>query len=162
VGEILIQESDFKSIELKISALNLESKVELLDGERIVHLNSRKKKKSKADNHNRIQLIEITAKGMVIEVPAKFAAKDQKLELMIDVFNSSALKHVDIEARVEKVEYFEQLKYSEGETVEVSVGTRDTLTLTLLDPEDDAWLRLQIAYRDRQDEIADFFQQVKP
>jgi hypothetical protein len=152
----LIRSQDFRSVSLKISLLNLDTKVEIADGKRLY------KSAEKAAGAHGKQVVHMTEflegkPGLVIDAPIDVCGKGHKIRLDITVLNTEPEVRIVVEGEVKKVERSDVMDYWDAEDIKHVQGSQDRVALELTNYSENEWELFKMIFSSRQSEIEDFF-----
>lgn len=142
--ELVLDPADFRSIEIHLELYNSTTNTEIKAGKRFYG------GKSVADPDAKIELVEFTDDGLVIDAPKRACASGHVLMIRIRTKGSKAEDDMDFEVR--------------GTVTAVATEdeSRDIITLRLSDFEEYDWYAFQRVFSKRQEQILEFLEAVKP
>lgn len=146
--EFLINESDFKSIEIEIDIVNKTAHTEIRGGKRIMGEETLRDLNLSETENSPPALIEFTENGMVLEIPPQLCSKGHVLGLELRTKNVVPPLVFKPNLRVDLIE-----KLPDG---------RDRVELSFTRKTESEWQALLSIFNQRQEEILQFFENVKP
>ena len=156
----LIYLGDFKSIELRIALNNLNSSIEIRDGARYRITAEGMKDELPSKGDNSVRLMEFTPSGMILDAPTDFCVKGDRIQLDVEVMNSTPPEFFNGTCIIEDVERNETLTYKDDSVTHFQEPS-DTLTLKLTEASSGSWEEFKLIFNRRQNEIDDFLRAVK-